>query len=124
MPIDVDLPTVVAKQSFLAQTNNFASVVIFTPSVSGLYRISVYLECATTADIDVNVQFTDDRSNAQDAEILSINVGKYSATTAAGNSLTGVACFRATSGNAISVSTNDYAGTGTYDLYVVIEQLW
>lgn len=120
----VDLPQIVAKQSFLAQTNNFASTAVFTPSVTGLYRISVYLECPTTADIAVNVQFTDDRSNAQNATIAVLQTGKYLNQMAASGSLQGVASFRDTSGNAISVSTNNYAGTGTYDLYVVIEQLW
>lgn len=119
----VDLPQIVAKQSWLSQSSALAATTIYTPSADGLFRVSAYIEVSSgsTRAPSAQMTWTDDHA-AQN------NSGLLGGVDVAGNwTINGsfaTRAFRATSGNPIQISTSLSAGTGTYDLYVVIEQLW
>jgi hypothetical protein len=118
----VDLGQIVAKQSWTGRSSALGSTTIYTPSASGLFRVSAYLEVASGSITSVNafLAYTDDHHtpNATYYGLGSLVSGDYN------NSGTVQAyAFRAAASAAISVSTN-YSGTGSYDFYVVLEQLW
>lgn len=110
----VDLPSIVAKQSFVSQTSSLGSTTIFTPSADGLFRISAYLERSSASFVSCTASWTDDYTS-RSAIVAEVDSNGFQAGV-------GTIAIRAKSGDAISVSTS-YAGTDAYDLYVVIEQL-
>jgi hypothetical protein len=120
---DVDLPQIVAKQSWLAQSAALAATTIFTPTADGLFRVSAYIEVSVGSNRGPSAQmtWTDDHA-AQNNSGLIGGVDTAGNWTINGNYAT--RAFRATNGNPIKIATTINAGSGTYDLYVVIEQLW
>jgi hypothetical protein len=119
----VDLPQIVAKQSWTSQSGALASTTVYTPSAAGLFRVSAYIEVSSgsTRAPSASMTWTDDHA-AQN------NSGALGAVDASGNwTINGsyaTRAFRVAANTDIKVSTSIGAGTGTYDLYVVIEQLW
>lgn len=114
----VDLPQIIVKQSFLAQSGSLSPTTIYTPASSALFRISGYLvgSAGMSGSPQVSVKYTDDLQ-AQDVILdLDFSHGIY-------GHLEGIGVFRGTSSNVIQVYTT-FGGSGTYDLYIVLEQLW
>jgi len=118
----VDLAQIVASQSFTAQTSALSATTIYAPSAAGFFRLNVYVDGNNGNDVGANVQFTDDRSNAQNAAITFLQNGLWLNSVGDSGSLYGVTAFRSKASVAISVSTT-FFGSGSYDLYVVLEQL-
>ena len=117
--VDVEVAAIVAKQSFLNRTSSLTATTVYTPAASGLYRVSVYIETSSTAaSAMVTVLYTDDY-RFQQPTFAQSSSGQYQA----GGAMSPVASIRATSGNPIQVSAG-FSGTGHFDVYVVVEQLW
>lgn len=115
----VDVPQIVAKQSFLAQTVGLGSTTVYTPAASGLYRISAYVE-TSSGTASVYITWTDDH-RAQGTG-TSVILGQSNGGNFQTNGDFQVNVIRATT-NPIAISST-YSGTGSYDIYVVIELLW
>lgn len=116
----IDVPSIVAKQSWTAKNSALGSTTIYTPGSAGLFRMSAYLEIASgTASVNAFLAYTDDHHtpNSTYYSLGSLVSGDYN------NGGTVQAYAFRSAASAISVSTN-YSGTGTYDFYVVLEQLW
>lgn len=106
---------IVATQTFSSKTAALASTAVFTPTADGVFRVSLVLEAVVAGTVAANVSWTDG-FNAQ-------GVGSVASLDGAGNVITHTqaVAIRAKSGTSISVATV-YTG-GTYNLYVVVEQL-
>jgi hypothetical protein len=106
-------PVIEAKQQFLSQTSALAKTAIFTPTTSGLFRLTIYLNVASGTGGVTPFFYWTDTIGAQSAQFDPSNLGTPVSYTML------VYCV---SGDAISVSTN-VTGTNTYNLYAVVEQL-
>jgi hypothetical protein len=115
----VDLPQIVAKQSYLAQSTALGSTTIYTPAAAGLFRISGYFESTGSNGGQLNVFWTDDhRAQAGGAVINTLASGGWGS-----NGSFQAITIRSAASNPITITTS-FSGTGTYDVYVVVEQLW
>ena len=112
----VDLPQIVAKQSYTGKTAALASTAIYTPAASGVFRVSVALENTTggTDNVTATITWTD-AYHSQTIDMQKYARGIYT------SGFWGVIAIPVASGNAISISASYVSGT--YDLYVVVEQL-
>lgn len=108
------VPKIEASYSNTGLSASLAATTVFTPSNTGLYRVSVYAVVQSGAgSIAGQVGFTDDYG----AKDLSTNLSAFS-TAPASVALT----VKATAGNPITILWN-LTGTATYDTYVVVESL-
>jgi hypothetical protein len=112
----IDLPSIVAKQSFLSKTAALASTAIYTPTANGVFRVSVGLEITTggTDNVTATVTWTD-AYHSQTADMQKYSRGIYD------SGFWGVLTMPVASGNAIAISASYVSGS--YNLYVVVEQL-
>jgi hypothetical protein len=121
-------PVVVAKGRVLNQSNPIPQTTIFTPTHTGLYRVSVYLTVVKTCPSNCNnwyYQFywTDDAgAQLSNGYLLSWSgFGSY-ATNGAGFGGT-VASFEAVAGSPVSFATVGIPDGSIYSLYYTIERL-
>ena len=107
------VPAIVASQAWNGQTSALAQTAVFTPSASGLYRLTVYLSVESgSGGATPHFYWTDD-AGSQTRQFDPSNTSfpvSYSMLV------------KAASGDAISVSVG-VTGTNTYDLYAVVESL-
>lgn len=118
MPVDANVscstasvPNIVASGSLTSQTSDLVGHTLFTPSSTGLFRISLYMNGTTGLGVDPAVSFTDETGSR------GIGAGTLSAP------LGYVFVVRCLSGDAISFSTNSGGGTLNYGVYYTVEQL-
>jgi hypothetical protein len=110
---DIDIPNRVASQSFLNQTGNLASTILFSPAAAGNFRVSVYaeLKAGSTAVVTITFLWTDD--DGAQTLALSLGVpGGYSHDT----------IFIRSASGSISVSASQSGGS-TYSLYTAVEEM-
>lgn len=110
MPCAGNVPIIVASGSF-NPTGNLAASTIYTPSVAGLYRISVYVTPFTSGSI--SPIWTDVNGKTQNGN-LDHSCNGYLATA--------TWTFNADASTNIQMSTNAM-GSNTYTLYYTLEQL-
>src|ERR1700722_15613897 len=125
-PAPSGLPSVVAGADLTGQTAAVASVVAYTTSADGTYRVAVYLTVtAVTLDvIQVKVTYTDETNTSRTQAFFPTGV------TCANVSTVGAFAFapiniRGKSGTTITIATTLVTGSGTiaYDVGATIEQL-
>ncbi len=108
------------KVSLTAQTAAIETTTIYTPTISGEFRVSVYMICTTagTGTLSFTLGWTDEVSAKTLAPVSDVNLNS---TT---NGSTGTAFIHAVSG-AITYATAiaGLAGNPQYSLYIVLEQL-
>jgi hypothetical protein len=112
------LPCEVASVNLTAQTAAIPPTIIFTPTTSGLYRISAYLSTsATTGSVwKYAVTWTDDEK-ARNSGAMPVGPGAFGAFSATVQSV---------GGKAISYSVGAGAGNSpasTFNLVITVEQL-
>lgn len=124
MPVPPTADPVTELQTFLTKYgdeqvgvgSSISSTVLVPKAPQGVYRISVYL---TTGDpgsssVTLAVTFTDRRGTKTVSFTgIVLNAGEFNS---------GSALFSVMSGD-ISYSTNYLAGTGTYDVAVIVEKV-
>ena len=110
---------VITAVALSAQTASIAQTVLYTPSVAGLYRVSVYHFCSTAGTagtLDTTIFWTDDvgATNAKPAAQISLTV--------AGNWASGQGFLRSNSGS-IDYSTTVAGAVGSpqYGSYLCLE---
>jgi len=54
------VPNIVATQSFIDRTTALGTTTVFTPSIAGLYRVSIYASAQGGSTVNVTVGWTDD----------------------------------------------------------------
>ena len=111
----VSVPQIVYTNSWVGQTTALSGVSLFTPTTTGLFRITVYIEQTTSPSGAVNGKFTwADSTGSQSSPMFnSGNANIYSSTT--------IVAY-ATTSTAISLTTT-ISGSPSYNLYVEIEAL-
>jgi hypothetical protein len=128
-------PLTVAQLSLTGQTQPVPLTTLFTPSSTGLYRISGYLVMTEPArskqeqDWLVTLKFTDDTSG-EEAGLFVVGdqaIPPFAYGYDPGlNSNAGAFTFRAVSGNPVYYRVGydqTLVAGGTYDLYLVVEEL-
>jgi hypothetical protein len=128
-------PVIVARLSLTNQTQQISTTTLFTPPVTGLYRVSVYF--AMTKNVNsqeewlTSLYFTDDggfESMSGDTAVARLNDFSTSippvawAVTHSGDPVAPVT-FRAIAGTPVSYSVGGPATGDTYDLFIVAERL-
>jgi len=106
-------PTIVASQSFLNQTAFLPLTTVFTPTVTGMYRISVYGECqpntsCLNGSTVINLVYTDASGIPQLLGLSTASSGDFVIHPASGT----------------SVQVQAGGANPTYNVYVVVEQLF
>lgn len=110
-------PIVVAAPDFLNQTADLPRTTVFTPTVSGMYRITVYQEFVpqppSSPCSSMEVLWTDDQNILHSHPLLNcIDFGG------------GEAIIYAIAGTSVDVDTHSSSLSGQpYNLFVVVEQL-
>jgi hypothetical protein len=104
----ITLPQTVASGSFLSQTESLAETAVFTPTVSGLYRVNVGTVLITDGFSASSTVYWNDSSAARSENLSFTGPGAM--------------VIYAASGDAISLSVTQ-SGTGTWSLYYSIEAL-
>jgi hypothetical protein len=121
-------PVIIAKIALTGQTANIPATTIFTPTKTGLYRLSTYATETvpvfnSPASWGTNFLFTDD-SGVQTTYSISWAAG--SAGPAANISAIAIP-FEAVAGQSLTFSNtlggDDGRGGGTYSLYFTVERL-
>jgi len=123
-------PRIVARVALTAQTAGIPTTPLYTPAADGLFRISVYATMSTAGSTGkwwVNTFWTDDGGAEENTAYQLPANGK--APTASCNSV-GSACGPSVwvvsdkAGVPLSYDVEAHAGAaGTYDVYIVVEQL-
>lgn len=117
-PVTLTYPTIVANVALTDQTTAIHPTPIFTPSVSGLYRMSGYTEKAGCDGKAWQAYFlwTDDTGYPQSSQF--INPGGCSVST-------GTVTVRGVAGKPLSFSVHDIGGSGAtpYGIFITVEQL-
>jgi hypothetical protein len=123
-PVSPATPFIVARVGLFNQTTAIPTTTIFTPQVSGLYRVSPYLS-VTSASSAGNWNFTfgwTDDGGVPEYSIDMLNAAGYAGTWGSGYAqAAGSFTFRAIKGQPVSYSTTG-AG-GDYELLLTIEKL-
>jgi hypothetical protein len=117
-------PVIVARVGLLNQTAAIPQTTVFTPTQSGVYRVSPYLALTTKPNDGFwyfDVYWTDEGGTRSASQMLSLS-GDYGRDP--NGSVVGSFTFRAIAGQPVSygVSTCCSAG-GTYELFFVVERL-
>lgn len=114
MQVCLNIPSIVYQNVFAGQTSNLSNVAIYTPSGSGLFRVTA-TAYANASPVNVNATI----QNGTGPSDSSISFGGGFTNGQAG---TGV--FTGRSSNAFLLSTSATGlGSGSFDLYVTVEQL-
>jgi len=106
-------PTIVATQNFLNLTAPLTTM--FTPTVTGMYRISVYVECASIdCAVIANLAYTD-AGGFQNPGLTGPRSGDF--------------VVRPLAGTPIQVLANSFSQDNTsqgvtYNVFIVVEQLF
>lgn len=106
------------------QTANVAATAIFTPTVSGFFKITaktIVTSAGTTSTLpDIVITYTDaDNTTAQSETLGSTQTGNAKTTSTEGTTL-----INAEANVAVNYATSGYASTGTamqYSLYLTVE---
>lgn len=105
------VPVIVDKHSFLSHTGTISTTTLFTPSVDGDYRVSVYVdESGCGSGVDVHVNWTDDFQGR------TATFGYGSPCSSSGSFV-----FHVASGNAITVDSTSFGASA--NIYVTTEEL-
>jgi hypothetical protein len=127
-------PVIVAKISLTNQTQQIPTTTLFTPTTSGLYRVSIYFSMTkpvTQLEWDTSLYFTDEAGAENMTGGASVARLNYSlnaipptawATTTSGDPVAPVT-FRAIAGTPVSYSVSGPASGDTYELFLVAERL-
>lgn len=113
--------TILATVQLTAQAGNIGTTTIYTPSGSGLFRISVYQICSTAGaagTLSTVIGWTDASSAKSTSPAADI------ALTSTNNGSTGMT-FLASGASAITYASTITGGSGSpaYNLYIVLEAL-
>jgi len=103
-------PTIIATQNFLNQTADLPPTTVFTPTVTGMYRISLYFECQQNTSCGFGSKF------------VQLNYTDASGSTSLGGEFGSDLVIHPASGTPVQVLTS--GSIPTYNLYVVVEQLF
>jgi hypothetical protein len=121
-------PVIVASGSLQNQTAPIAKTEIFTPTQTGLYRLSVYMTLTATstngADWEFILTWSDDAGNEL-AGTIGLNTAQKP-PNAWGSGAFYPEVFEAVAGQPVSYDVflgNGFRKGGTYSLYYTIEQL-
>lgn len=113
----VNVPQIVASQTFLLQTSSLSSTTIYTPAAAALLRVSYYIESSVTGqDVTLGLTWTDNyqtQSNtvANSNESQKFNLGSNP-----------VSVIHSAASQPIAI-TASFSGSGSYNVYVTVEQL-
>lgn len=114
------VPIIVAQLALTNQTGPIPQTTIFTPTQSGVYRISTYFESnspGTAEPYTLTLVYADDVDPLDNAVLV------YPSNNYYGNP-TGFSSFRALANNPVSIYTQGTAPQGyVYSLYITIEKL-
>lgn len=109
-------PAIVSSPNYLNQTAAIGTTTLFTPSVTGLYRINAFVEFDPTGGnnvSDVDLTYTDSFGNSHGGAIDNVT----------GGGLGGSAILYLSSSHSLQFHTGLTNGNSiTYNLYFVIEQ--
>jgi hypothetical protein len=114
-------PTIVARQTFTAQTGNIAQTAIYAPSTTGLFRMNFVLTCSNLsndicAGATLSYSFTDQYGSH------TVNLSANAANESPTFLIHGLANDAISA--AVQVSTSGCApNCGTYDAYFVVERI-
>ena len=115
------VPIIVAQLALTNQTGPIPQTTIFTPTQSGVYRISTYFESnspGTGESYTLTLVYADDVDSLDNAVLVYPSSNNYY-----GNP-TGFSSFRALANNPVSIYTQGTAPQGyVYSLYITIERL-
>ena len=124
-------PAIVATVALTSQTANISKTALYTPTADGVFRISAYMTMVvpgSTGSWWLTAYWVDD-AGAEQTVIYKINSHSKSPTNSC-NAAGGTACGSSVfvvdgkAGLPISYDVGAHAGaTGTYDVFVVVEQL-
>lgn len=116
MNVCINVPSVVASQSFLAKTASFAATTIYTPAAAGVYRVSVTIAVNGTGTISSQLGWHDSYVS-QIAALCNATGTTYQPDRS-------VVCIQVGASQAITLLGTASGGfTGSYDMYITIEQL-
>jgi len=124
-------PTIVATVALTSQTANISTTGLYTPTADGVFRISAYMTMVVPGSTGSwwLTAYWDDDAGAQQNVIYKINAHTKS-PSASCNAAGGTACGSSVfvidgkAGMPISYDVGAHAGaTGTYDVFIVVEQL-
>jgi hypothetical protein len=130
-PTTSSSPTLVARVSLTGQTSDIATATLFTPKVSGLYRVNTYMVQTTPLNSSyawyLTIGWTDDAGVETCTGILYMNFGQAppeawaTATSTPGN----VSIIEAIAGQPVTYGVSDYGqpAGGTYSVYITAEKL-
>ena len=127
-PVVLTSPVIVARGNLVNQTAEIPQTTIYTPSATGLYRLSAYTVETVPVDIQnaywsFNLFWTDDGgAQANYSNVYQPVLGGFGTATWTPGS---VSVFRANAGQAVSYSVTLAGGTsgGTYSLYYTLEKI-
>jgi hypothetical protein len=127
-------PAIVARLALQNQTTPTASTPIYTPTETGLYRISVYMtepQNSTGNVWNLNLQWTDE-VGVETTNYIFMQQGGYGPPLAYGNNINafyaqplGMGVLQAMAGQPISynVTATQSSNGGAYSIYFVVERL-
>ena len=122
---------IVATVSLTSQTANISKTALYTPTADGVFRISAYMTMVVPGSTGAwwLTGYWDDDAGAEKSLIYKLNATSKS-PSASCNTATGTACTSSVfvvdgkAGMPISYDVGAHAGaTGTYDVFIVVEQL-
>lgn len=124
-------PSIVATVALASQTANISKTALYTPTADGVFRISAYMTMVTPNGAGAwwLTAYWDDDAGAQKTLIYKLNSNSKS-PSASCNSADGTFCGPSVyvvdgkAGMPISYDVGAHAGAaGTYDVFIVVEQL-
>ncbi len=122
-------PLIVAKAKLVNQTAAIPATTIFTPTQSGLYRLSLYMtvskaDAKSATSRDFYLTWTDD-AGAENSLALMLIFDNQTPPQAFGGILPPVISFEAAAGTPISYSVfqNGDSDAAAYSLYYTLERL-
>ena len=124
-------PTIVATVALTSQTANISKTALYTPTADGVFRISAYMTMVVAGSTGAwwLTGYWNDDAGAEKTLIYKVNATSK-APGASCNSADGTFCgpsvfvVNGKAGTPISYDVGAHAGaTGTYDVFVVVEQL-
>jgi hypothetical protein len=118
-------PRVVATVNLVNQTADIPVTTIFTPPITGLYRVSTYMTMTVSGHGYLTLNWTDNAgvesaivSTTQNSSPPPYDYCNYD------NVPCSPTTFIAKAGTPVSYSTQGFgSGSGTYEVYIVIERL-
>lgn len=124
MQVCNNIPSIVYQNSWTGQTSSLSASTIFTPSSSGVYRISVALDVSGGGGGDVEVDLWWNASGGVGTDLCTFTYAHRATpdnngVTPAGNSYVAVLA----ASQVVKMQTVVSGSISTYDFYVTIEQL-